>query len=132
MPKKQKTWKTDLKKEMKIIKLMKETEKHNHKTCDCEGCYWWYMTLTIFKNGRFFEVIPTWKDLGKDEYLRTMQRLMQYKMDKKATTKQIINYLKKQGASPDQAKIIAKRMQASTFSVMYKKAPSPLGLLRDI
>jgi len=133
MPKKQKkTWKTDLKEEIRITKLMKESENHNHKTCDCEGCYWWCMTTTIFKNGRLFEVVPTWKDLDRDEYLKIMQRLIQYKIDKKATTKKLIDYLKKQGAPPDQAEIIAKRIQTPTFSIMYKKAPSPLGLLRDV
>lgn len=127
-----KTWKTDMKEEMKVIKLLRETESHDHKKCDCEGCYWWNMTSVLTKNGRFYEVIPAWKDMDRDEFIRSTARYLRYQIDKKDDPKKLKAFIEKQGATPEQAEIVVKRMMEPVFMVMYGKAPSKLGLLRDM
>lgn len=127
------SWKdaSGLRKEMKIRKLILESQKHDRKTCRCKGCYWWAMTVTVNKGGRFFEIIPTWKDLDRDEYLRIIQLTLRYKMDKKMSEKDLIKYLMKKGANKEQAKAMAKKMLEPLHMVMYGDAASPLGILRD-
>jgi len=134
MTKKKKSWKDEsgLRKEMEIVKLMKESAKHEHDKCNCEGCYWWTITKTLIKNGRYFYVVESWKDIPVDEYQRIMQRMLQYKIDKKITLKKLVKYLKKQGVPKDKAKAIAEQMLAPVHTVMVGKSPSPLGLLRDM
>ena len=136
--KKKRNWKdaSGLRKEMKIKKLMLATRDHDHEKCDCEGCYWWVITRTVFKEGRIFDVIPSWKDMDRDEYLRTIQRTINYRIDKKISKKKLIAYLTKQAEKTgfDKKLIpkIAEQMLAPMFMVMIGEAPSRLGLLRDI
>lgn len=148
--KKKKTWKSDLKKEMTIRKLMLESQKHDHETCNCDGCFWWQMTRTIAQKARLFFVVGGWKDLDRDEYLRMMQRTIQYRIDKKVSIKKLTKYIMTQGKmSKEQAKSTAQNMiapiikhptnpkktakqHALIFMVMVGNAPSPMGLLRDI
>lgn len=128
--------KSGLRKEMKIRKLLLETQKHDRDKCRCEGCYWWAMTVTIVKGYRFFQVIPKWKDLDRDEYLRIMQLTMRYKMDKKMPKKKLVKYLMSKGAShgltKEQAGKMAEKMLNPIHMVMYGDASSPMGILRDI
>lgn len=132
-PKKQ-SWKdaSGLRKEMEIKKLMLASRDHDHEKCNCKGCYWWIITRTVFKEGRMFEVIPSWKDMDRDEYLRTIQRTLNYRIDKKIDEKKLTAYLIKQGVPKDKAPEIAKKMLDPMFMVMLGRAPSKLGLLRDI
>lgn len=132
--KKTKSWKdtSGLRVEMKIKKLMLESKNHNHEKCNCEGCYWWVMTATVTNMGRFFQVVRNWKQLDRDEYLRIMDRAIRYKMDKKMPRKDLIKYLVKKGMNKKQAEEVAKNMLEALHMIMYKDAPSPLGLLRDI
>lgn len=62
--------------------------------------------MIIIKDGRLFEVISSWKDMDRDEYLRIIQRTLNYKIDKKLTN--------------------------PMFMVMFGHAPSEFGLLKDI
>mgnify|MGYP007084777090 CR=1 FL=1 len=129
-----KNWKTNLKSEMKIRKLMLETKDHDHEKCSCEGCYWWVITRSIWKGGRLFYVVSSWKDLDRDEYLRIMEREIRYKMDKKTSKDKLIERLMQSDSkiTKEQAKQIADEMLTSIFMVMYGKSPTPLGLMRDI
>ena len=135
---KKESWKdkSNLRKEMRIRKLILESQNHDRNKCRCEGCHWWAMTTTITKGLRFFQVIPKWKDLDRDEYLRIMQLTMRYKMDKKMSKEKLIKYLLSEGAShkltKEQAGKIAEQMLEGTHMVMYGDASSPLGILRDI
>ena len=117
---------------MRIKKLMLESREHDHEKCNCEGCYWWVMTGTVMNAGRFFQVIPSWKKLDRDEYLITMDRAMRYKMDKKMSKKDFVKYLMTKGMDKKQAEEVAKKMLEALHMVMYGNAPSPFGLLRDI
>jgi len=136
--KKKESWKdqTGLRKEMKIRKLILESQKHDRNKCRCEGCYWWAMTVTITKGFRFFQIIPKWKDLDRDEYLRIMQLTMRYKLDKKMTKGKLVKYLMSEGASrgltKEQAEKMVEKMLEPIHMVMYGDASSPLGILRDI
>jgi len=134
MTKKKKSWKetTGLREEMQINKLLKESEKHDRATCDCEGCYWWNITRTISKSGRVFFVINSWKDMDRDEYLRIMQRELNYRIYKSKDRKALVAFLMKQKMPKKQAEKVADQMMAPIFMVMVGSAPSPHGLLRDI
>lgn len=120
------------KEQSRIVELMKKTVKHDHKKCKCEGCYWWTMTKVIMQNGRFYEVVRSWKDLDRDEWLRISMSYQKYKDDKRMSKEEIEKFLIGKGVPPDKAKQMGIMMSAPTFVVMYKNAPSPMGLLRDI
>lgn len=136
--KRDKSWKdkSGLRKEMRIRKLILESQKHDRETCDCEGCFWWTMVTTLIKGWRLFKVVPTWKDLDRDEYLRIMQSTLRFKMDKKMPKNKLVKYLlskgKKQGLTKKQAEMMAESMLGAIHMVMYGDAPSPMGILRDI
>lgn len=134
MTKKSKNWKTEsgLRDEMKIRKLILETQNHDRKKCRCEGCYWWSITRVVTKGGRLFEVIPSWKDLDRDEYLRIIYSTLRFKMDKKVSKEKLINYILSKGAPKEQAEQIAEQMLKPLHMIMYGKAASPLGILRDM
>lgn len=135
---KRKSWKdeTGLRKEMKIRKLILETKRHDRNKCTCKGCFWWAMVTTLIKGGRFYQVIPSWKNLDRDEYLRIMQLTMRYKMDKKMPKEELVNYLMSKGAiqglKKEQAEQMAEKMLGAIHMVMYMNAPSALGILRDV
>ncbi len=133
MPKKE-SWKdaSGLRKEMKIRKLLLGSQKHDREKCRCEGCYWWAITRTVYKEGKLFFVIPSWKDLNRDEYLRIITSTIRYKRSKKLSKKELLKYLIKRGAPEKDAEQIAESLLRPIHMIMYGKAASPLGILRDI
>ena len=134
MTKKSKNWKTEsgLRTEIKIRKLLLETQNHDRKKCRCEGCYWWNITKVVIKGGKIFEVIPSWKNLDRDEYLRIIDSNLRSKMDKKTSKENLIKYLLSQGAPKEQVEQIAEQVSKPIHMIMYGKSESPLGILRDI
>lgn len=118
--------------ETRIIELMKESADHDHSKCKCEGCYWWTMTNTIMQNGRFYYVEPSWKDIDVNEFLRVNQAYQRFKLDKQMPLEKLVEYLIGEGAPKEKAEEIAKNMLSPLFTIMVGKAPSPMGLLRDI
>lgn len=131
---KKKSWKdkSGLRDEMKIRKLVLETQKHDRATCRCEGCYYWAMGRTVTKGGRFFQVIPTWKDLDRNEYLKIIMSTIKFRMDKESTKKELIKYLLDKGVPKERMEETLKIMLRPITVVMYGDANSPLGILRDI
>lgn len=115
----------------KILGLMKESENHDHKTCNCEGCYWWIRTKAIFQNGRLYEMVSDWKEYPPEEFHRAYIRFLQYKMDKKLSKKRLITLLmKKKKLSREEAKQVAEQMYQPMFTIFYK--PPPMGIMREI
>lgn len=135
---KRKSWKDKygLRKEMRIKKLILESQDHDRENCECEGCFWWAITTTMVRGGRFFKVIPSWKDFDIEEYMRIMQATMRYKIDKNTSKEKLVKYLlskgKTRGLTKEQAEKMAENMFEGIHVVMYGDAPSPMGLLRDI
>ena len=52
-------------KRQEMIKLIMETQNHNRRTCDCDGCKYWWQSNTLMENGVFFEILPNIKELIK-------------------------------------------------------------------
>jgi len=120
----------EFKKGLKIKKMLLETQKHDRNKCNCKACWHYNMGFTIMKNLRLYFVVPNWKSLGRDEYLRTFQRIMNYKSDKNNTKKVLRKFLKSKGAPKNVIPKIIAQIQSPLFVVMYK--PSPMGMLREI
>lgn len=120
----------EFKKGIKIKKMLMETQKHNRRTCTCKACWHYSMGFTLMKNLRFYFVVPNWKSLSRDEYLRGHQRITNYRLDKKTTKRKLKKFLKSKSAPPNMIPKIIEQMQSSMFVVMYKA--SPMGMLREI
>ena len=46
--------------------LVIESDGHNRRKCDCEGCmYWWFLTVTLDEMGQFKETLLNIKTLVK-------------------------------------------------------------------
>lgn len=115
----------------KIMGLMSKSENHNHKTCNCEGCYWWVKTKAIFQNGRLYEMVSTWKEYSPEEFHRSLTRFILYKMDKQINKRKLIKLLTEEKKLPKaQAEKVAEQMCQVMFMVFYK--PPPLGIMKEI
>lgn len=121
-----------MKKAMKIKKMLFETQDHDRNTCDCKACWHYNMGWTITQNSRFHFVIEGWKKLDRDEYIRTFQRIMNYRIDKLSDTKALKRFLKSKNAPPKKIPEIAKNMQAPMFVFILGPSPSKMGMLREI
>jgi len=119
-----------LKQAMKIKKMLIETRAHDRRTCNCKACWHYSMGFTLMNNLRLFFVVKDWKDIGRNEYLRAFQRILNYRIDKKTTKKKLTKFLKSKGAPPKQLPQIIEQMQSPMFTVMFKT--SPMGMLREI
>ena len=49
----------DMKKIQRIKQALKDSEKHDRHSCDCEGCkYWWFIPVRMHASGMLYEVFP--------------------------------------------------------------------------
>lgn len=49
----------DTAKIQRIRQAIKDAEKHNKHTCDCEGCkYWWLIPVRLHTSGMVYEIFP--------------------------------------------------------------------------
>jgi len=122
--------KARLKRQMAIIKSIKETQTHDRKVCTCEGCHNYALVGTIMQNGRLYTVVEDWDDIPSDEFLRSTQQFLRYKEDKKTSSEVLIKKLEEKGLPKEQAKQLVEKMLAPVHIVFYK--PPPNGLMREI
>lgn len=123
--------KKELKKMMKMIKSVKETQSHDRESCICEGCHNYALMTSIFQNGRLYKVVPDWKSILPEEYFRSLQQIMQYKMDKMPKDlAPIIKKLEEKGVPKNDAKTIVEQMFQPMHVVFYK--PPQHGLVKEI
>jgi len=120
----------EFKKGIKIKKMLMETQKHDRKTCNCKACWHYNMGFTLMRNARFHFVVQNWKSLDRDEYLRSFQRILNYRIDKKTTKRKLKKFFKSKGVPPNRIPKMVEQFQLSMFVVMFKS--SPLGMLREI
>jgi hypothetical protein len=119
-----------LKKQMAMIKSIKETQDHDRKTCICEGCHNYALVGTITQNGRLYTVVQEWDEIRPEEYLRSMQQFLQYKMDKKTSPEFLIKKLVEKGIPEKQAEVLVNQMLAPVHVVFFR--PPPMGLMKEI
>lgn len=54
-----KTTAMDIARIQHIKKAIKDAEKHDKHSCNCEGCkYWWIIPIRIHKSGMVYEIFP--------------------------------------------------------------------------
>jgi len=122
--------KKELKRQMVIIKSIKETQTHDRKVCTCEGCHNYALVGTIMQNGRLYTVVEDWDDISPEEFQRSSQQFLRYKEDKKTSSEVLIKKLKEKGLSEEQAKQLVEKMLAPVHMVFFK--PPPNGLMKEI
>lgn len=112
-----------------LLKKISDSKDHDRHTCNCEGCKLYWTTSAVFQNGRFFEIVPTPKLLDIDEFHRSFQALLRYKMDKKTSKKKLIKVLRYLGVPDKHLEKVAERMLHPIFVVYHTNRRM---MMRDI
>jgi len=51
--------KIDVKEMQRIKQALKDAEKHDRHSCDCDGCkYWWTIPVRMHASGMLYEIFP--------------------------------------------------------------------------
>lgn len=119
-----------LKKQMAMIRSIKETQNHDRKTCICEGCHNYALVGTIMQNGRLFTVVQDWDGISPDEFLRSTLQLLQYKDSKRTSAENLIKKLEGKGIPMEQAKVMVEKMLGPIHMVFFR--PPAMGLMKEI
>jgi len=122
--------KAEMKRQMKMIKLVKETQNHDRKTCTCDGCHFYALMGTVVQSGRMFTVVQNWDGITPEEFLNSSRQFLQYKMDKQASAEKLMKQLEAKGIPKEQAKMMVEQALGPIHTVFYKV--SPLGLMKEI
>jgi len=122
--------KAELKRQINMIRSIKETMNHDRKICSCEGCHNYALVGTIMQNGRLFTVVQDWGGISPDEFWRSNLQFLQYKESKRESAENLIKKLEDKGIQTKQAKVMVERMLAPIHMVWFK--PPAMGLLKEI
>lgn len=122
--------KVELKRQINMIRSIKETMNHDRKTCVCEGCHNYALVGTIMQNGRLFTVVRDWDGISPDEFLRSIQQLLQYRESKRISAENLIKKLEEKGIPTEQAKVMVEKMLGPIHMVFFK--PPAMGLMKEI